>query len=134
MSRRQKMHEEEARGILAEIARSGLSRAEFCRRRGLSPGAMSWWKWQLTVRDRRHTEGDSRSRGRRPVHVLRPGAEQTRISANPIPLVELRVKRTVPSVTRPHLEVVLAGGRVIRLPPQFDGGDLKRLLDVLESR
>ena len=35
------------RRVLSRQAQSGLSIAEFCRREGLSPQSLSWWRWKL---------------------------------------------------------------------------------------
>jgi hypothetical protein len=39
------------RRTIAEQARSGLSIAEFCRRRGLKPWTFRWWRRELARRD-----------------------------------------------------------------------------------
>jgi hypothetical protein len=39
--------------VLDELAESGESVGSFCRRRGLRPGTLSWWKWKLASTSRR---------------------------------------------------------------------------------
>jgi hypothetical protein len=133
MSRRQKMDEKEAREILGEIARSGMPRAEFCRRRGLNAGTLSWWKHQLKVRDRRLGEDGCRTRGRPDPLSSSSEGRRPGCSGSPLHLVELTVKKSLPSSIGHCLEVVLAGGRIIRVPAQFDGETLGRLVEVLEG-
>lgn len=113
--------------LLRAWERSGLSQAEFCRRRGIQAVSFSWWKRQLgtaapTRRGARSQTGDSRP-GRRAqfVEVTWP---------------------TAPSVLSPALgaargslgyEVVLTSGRVLRLPAAFDADQVRRLITAVES-
>jgi hypothetical protein len=45
--------------VLGELAESGESVGSFCRRRGLRPGTLSWWKWKLTSSRRRSAPKDA---------------------------------------------------------------------------
>ena len=37
--------------IIAAFERSGLPIEEFCTRRGIKPGTLRWWRWQLGDRE-----------------------------------------------------------------------------------
>jgi transposase-like protein len=97
-------------GLMEGWERSGLSQAEFCRRQGINGGTFAWWKRQL--RDR--ASGGLTHRGR-----LGKASER---------FVEVRLASAAPAY-----EVVLSGGRTIRIGPQFDPEVLTRLIAAVES-
>jgi hypothetical protein len=84
---------------------SGLSVRAFCARYRLAQASFYAWRRQLRQRQRHVTDFV-------PVRVL----------ATP----ELAAEQQV-------LEVVLAGGRRLRVPPGFDAAALRRLVAVLEE-
>lgn len=90
---------------------SELSISDFSRKHGLSRSALYRWRGKLGV---------SVSGQRAP-------------KASPLEFV--RLDATVPSssTTSPPLEVALANGRVIRVPPVFDEASLARVLNVVEG-
>ena len=97
--------------LVAAWSRSGLSQAEFCRRRGVKVASLAWWKRQLHKPD-----GDlPKRRGRPPKTASR--------------FVEVRLA----GVSSATYEVVLARGRSIRVPSQFDPETLSRLITAVES-
>ena len=96
-------------GLLEAWAGSGLSQAEFCRRRGVNGMTFAWWKRQL----RRECEGSAKG----------PSAESRRF-------VEVRLTSANQSSS---YEVVLAHGRSIRVPLGFDAESLSRLIAAVES-
>lgn len=114
--------------LLRAWERSGLSQAEFCRRRGIQAVSFSWWKRQLGMAAR----------------PTRPGARSQTGDSRPGPRAKF-VEVTWPadsSVRSPTLgistgslgyEVVLTSGRVLRLPPAFDAEQVSRLITVVES-
>ena len=96
------------RGLVREQESSGESVQEFARQRGLAPATIYWWRSRLRRR--------SSKRGERmqlaPVTVLRsPGS---------------------PRSSAEGFEVELANGRRLRVPADFDGEALGRLLTTLE--
>jgi len=109
----------EWRRVLAEQERSGLSVAEFARRRGISAGSLGWWRY---VARRRAAESGARRR------------TQTRKEPRDR-FVEVRLERK-PRVGGPStasFEVTLAGGCTVRVPAHFDEDALRRLLGVLQA-
>lgn len=107
------------RDVFARWERSGLTQAEFCRRRGVSITRFRWWRYDLK---RRSGVGDGDAvvgrRGRRSrkarfvaVHVREP-------------------KRLDPEG---RIELVLKGGRVLRIGCGFDRELLVEVVQVLES-
>jgi hypothetical protein len=107
--------EVQMRGVLRELARSGLSLRAFARRRGIAPGTLSWWRF---ITRRRDQVGRGARRGPRPPRFVEIGiaAEDVRPRGEPV-----------------VFEVVLSRGRAIRVPAGFDPGTLQRLVATLEA-
>jgi hypothetical protein len=97
---------------LSAWEQSGLSQAAFCRERGLSSGSFAWWKRQLHKPDGHGPTRRGRSTKR---------SEQ---------FVEVRLADTS---SRLPYEIVLAGGRSIRISSRFDPEVLSHLIQVVES-
>jgi hypothetical protein len=95
--------EQQWRRRLHDWQRSGLSGTAFCRRFGLTENRLYAWRRILAQRD----------------------AEQ----ATFVP-VRLLAEHGSQDAT---LEVLLAGGRRLRVPPGFDATTLRQLLAVLEE-
>jgi transposase-like protein len=110
-----------ARGTRAEWARrvarwvaSGLTGAEFAAREGVKEATLRHWKWQL-ARDGRLLDGmNEKPRFLEVVGSFEP--------ARPAPDDDAA------------LELLLDGGRRLRIPRGFDEATLRRLLAVLEER
>lgn len=103
------------RGMIAAWGRSGLSQAEYCRRRRIQAVTFSWWKRRLSS-DAPDADGRRKRRFGR-----------TAVAAG---FVEVRMPETGP---RAAYEVVLSGGRMVRVPGDFDAEALGRLIAVLEA-
>jgi hypothetical protein len=105
--------------VLAEQERSGLSVAEFARRRGISPGSLGWWRY---VARRRAAERGAE------VRATLGWAERDRF-------IEVRVDRARGEVETHAMhgafEVVVPGGCVVRVPAHFEADGLRRLLAAL---
>ena len=113
------------RGLLTAWADSGLSQAEFCRRRGIKAVTLAWWKRRLratggTGRERRGRRVGSRRRARFVEVALPHGA-----SFAPAP----RGSSLAPTSNR--YELVLPGGVGLWLPDDFDPERVARLVQVL---
>jgi hypothetical protein len=96
--------------VLEECRRSGLSQAEFCRRRGIPPGTLSCWKHKL---------GGASARGARPAAVAvpaRPGFVPVHLTA----------------AWGGELEIALADGRQVRARGRVDPEWLGQVVRTLE--
>lgn len=120
--------EAEARALLDEQARSGLSFTEFARARRLSPQRLSWWKARFSGK---HVDRSAHAtRGKRP-----PTAPRF------VPVVAtgtLPTHRTSPSAavvpaTRGVYELALPGAVTLRIPHDFHDESLARVLRVLRE-
>jgi len=107
--------EQSWRERLESWRRSGLSQAEFCRQRRLSPVSLSWWK-------RRFARQESAT------PAISPRTEWLAVRAVPTATAE-----PCGEGSEPQLEVVLRGGRRVRVGPGFDASALLRLVQALES-
>ena len=124
---------------VAAWERSGLTQAEYCRRRRIKSGSFAWWKRQLlgsagarptrrADRSKRSTKA-SKQRGRvtkLPERAKRR-AGSAKLSAS---FVELPLVSAFPAST---YELLLVSGRTIRIPSQFDPQVLSGLISVVES-
>jgi hypothetical protein len=95
---------------------SGLRAKEFGAKFGIKPKSLEWWKWRL---------GSDAKRRRTPVKSARLPAT----AMAPLTFVEMAT-----GLGHESLELVLANGVRIRVPPGFDAATLLRLLDVVELR
>lgn len=115
--------------MLAAWEASGLTQAEFCRRRGLKAVTFAWWKRQLagrTARRGRRTPGSRTSGGRAErnpsfVEVALPRATVTGGSTS----------STSSLVGEPGYEVALPNGASIRLPVSFDVDKASQLISTV---
>jgi transposase-like protein len=96
--------EQEWRRRLREWQRSGLGVSTFCRRYGLVEKHLYRWRRILAERDAEQAAFV-------PVHLLTENASPNGV-----------------------LEVVLTGGRRLRVPKGFDAATLRQLLAVLEEQ
>lgn len=124
---------------VAAWERSGMTQAEYCRRRRIKAGSFAWWKRQLLgpARGRPTRPADrpkqsakaSKQRGglTKPPERAKRRAQSAKLSA---PFVELPLVTAFPA---PTYDLVLVGGRTIRIPWQFDPQVLSRLISVVES-
>jgi hypothetical protein len=103
--------------ILNDFRRSGLTQAEFCRRRDIS--LHSFRKRLYPPRPSQADCSDVRTTAPADPHFL-----PVTILPDPSPSTSAR-----PS----HLELVLTDGRRIAVAPGFDADTLRRLLAVLEG-
>jgi transposase-like protein len=108
------------RDVLARWTASGLSIAAFCGEAGLSE--QSFYRWRRVLRQRRRW-------GRQQREGTRTGAAS---AAQTAPLFVPLTVATEAAAT--VLEVVVGGGRVVRVPAGFDASTLAQVLAVLEDR
>ncbi len=108
MAKKKSSREDLWRRRLAQWKRSGLSQAEFCRRKEISVATFRWWKQKL---DAAEPKPKRRSKG--------------------AAFVPVKIVPTRPSPAA--VELLLAGGRMLRIRPGFDPALLRQLLSALES-
>jgi hypothetical protein len=113
------------RRLLAEWERSGLSQAEFCRRRGIKAVNLAWWKRRLKGTD----DAGSGRRVRRPRRAGRNGFVEVALSRGSASVSALHSPPSVPASDR--YELVLPGGVGLRLPEDFDPERVARLVREL---
>lgn len=88
-----------------------MTAGEFARRLGVSESSLRWWSWKLGSTSHAET------------------ATAKRQPMSPLTFVEM----TAP-VQRAPIEVALAGGVRVIVPPDFDDAALERVLAVLDRR
>jgi hypothetical protein len=115
-----------ARLVLA-WEKSGLTQAEFCRRREVKAVTFAWWKQRLTGvaapgrGRRRGPAASSRRRSAKFAEVVLPGR-----------LLRAGVPTAVTADRSPAgYEIVLADGLLIRLPSDFDPEKVSQLIDLV---
>jgi len=95
--------------ILKEAQESGLSGAEFCRRKGLNIKVFYWWRKRF---------GLTRKRG----------------GKNSLVPVVIREKQKSFGVFPQTFEVSFPDGRSLKVPQGFDPKSLKRLIEILSLK
>ena len=106
------------KSLLKEFRRSGLTQAEFCRRRRIS--IHSFRKHLYQPRPSRPTSSDDR-----PSAAADPPFLPVTILPDPTPAITASPSR---------LELILPNGRRIAVAPGFDARTLRHLLAVVEGR
>lgn len=104
------------REILAEQRESGLSVRAFGKARGIPAGTLSFWRHQLRKRD-----------------TARRGKRKTKPAFVPVQVVEESATRPAPVTPCAGYEVDLGGGRVLRLPADFDDGRVAALVRAVAA-
>lgn len=98
---------------LAQWRRSGLTIRRFCEQHGLSQPSFYAWRRELLRRDSRHAAA---------------------VAAPTVPPATTFVPvQVVPAPVPSPLELVLGGGRILRVAPGFDTDTLRRLLATLDA-
>ena len=93
---------------------SGQTIREFCDRENLRPCSLSWWRRELTKRDREVSRPEQKAKTPfLPVQVV-PDSNQYQSST--------------------AIEIVFPAGPTVRVPSGFDTQALTGVLEVLESR
>jgi hypothetical protein len=106
--------------LLNDFRRSGLTQAEFCRRRQVSLHSFRKHLYQPRPSTSQPTPSDDRSATNPDRHFL-----PVTILPDPIPSI---------TASQPHLEVILSNGCRIAVSPGFDPQTLRRLISVVEGR
>lgn len=112
--------EQKYRAILEGQARDGLSREEAAARAGIKPSTLTWWRCELTRRDReRRGAVKTNAPALLPVRVRDADAEP--------------VAWTIRTAASTPYEVVLVSGRVLRVPRDFDAASVQALVRAVEA-
>jgi transposase len=106
---------------LAAWRRSGLSVRAFCAAQGLSEPSFYSWRRMLTQRDRRGVCKSASGGGT---------VSGAALAADVSPFVPVRLVDDKPPAT---VEVVLRGGRVVRVAAGFDAQVLRAVVAALEE-
>ena len=104
--------------LLNDFRRSGLTQAEFCRRRQIS--LHSFRKHLYRPHTSKPAPSDDRSSASADHHFLP-------VTIFPDPILSI-------TASHPHFELILADGRRIAVAPGFDPQTLRRLIAVVEER
>lgn len=122
------MRQETRNRWAARVARwqtSGLTAKAFAAQEGINAGTLSFWKWRLAQ--------DASPAASTPPARRKPRAP-SRASTEAVRFVEVLPTAPPVEATGAPFEVVVAGGRCIRVPVCFDEAALARLLTVVEAR
>ena len=110
--------------------KSGLTQAEFCRRRGVKAVTFAWWKRKLRgAAERAHHRG-GRSTGNR----QRPEAKFTEIMWPGRVWGGVAPSAASPNAPLGGYEIVLGDGLLIRLPGDFDPEKVSKLIGLVTPR
>ena len=113
---------EQARGMLAEAERSGLSDRVFAGERGIDAQRLRWWRARLGA-------GSEATTTRRPTKTKTKAKAKTRS----MKFAEVVARRsTATAVTT--IEIEVANGRRVKVPSTIEVDALRRLLDAVEGR
>jgi hypothetical protein len=104
--------------LLNDFRRSGLTQAEFCRRRQISLHSFRKHLYQPVPSN--PTSSDGRSSASADHHFLP-------VTILPDPILSI-------PASQPHLEFILSNGRRLAVAPGFDPQTLRRLIAVVEER
>lgn len=119
------------RRMLLAWERSGLSQAEFCRRRGLKAVTLAWWKRQLSED---LPEGRRVGRERSSASGVQGGRAKFLEVVLPGNALDGGSPHSLPAVTRAcGYEIVLRDGVLIRLPGDFDPDKVSALIGAVAS-
>ncbi len=116
--------------LVAAWEKSGLSQAEFCRRRDVDAGSFGWWKRKL-----KGATGRCRQRVGRNIDRprLRKHADFVEVAPPKTPFAVGSTPMSALAVGSSGYEIALNHGRVIRLPQQFDPAVVAQLISAVES-
>ncbi len=119
---RSSWNEAAARDFVEQLQSSGETVAAFARERGLNAWTLYEWRRRLGVRPPQRLST-----------MHQPGAQVAVPTHSAFLPVRVTAQPTPPVASAEPLEVVLAGGRRVRVPSNFDDAALRRLVSVLEE-
>ncbi len=111
--------------LLTDWEQSGLSQAEFCRRRRVKAVTFAWWKRRL-----KGTQGrESKRQTRRPSRAEHAGFVEVALPREPSSADALHPAAMLSLPER--YELVLQGGARLHLPAEFDPERVARLVRAM---
>lgn len=115
--------------LVASWRKSGLTQAEFCRRRGVKAVTFAWWKRKLGGTAEQPNSGRSRSTTtrRRPEATFTEVRWPGRVLAN-------GAQAAISGARSGGYEIVLTDGALIRLPVDFDPEKASQLIGLVTPR
>lgn len=123
--------EAEARALLDEQPRSGLSFTEFARSKGLPMQRLGWWKARLTGKlVDRSVHATRRTRATTTPHFVPVIASR---AASAAPTHRTAPTAAVVPASRGVFELALPGAVTLRIPHDFHEESLARILRVLRE-
>jgi len=126
--------EAEARALLEEQPRSGLSFTEFARSKGLPMQRLGWWKARLTGKlVDRSVHATRRTRATTTPHFVPVIATSTTSAAGAAPTHRTASTAAVVPAARGVFELALPGALTLRIPHDFHEESLARILRVLRE-
>jgi hypothetical protein len=112
------------RRLLEEQTRSGQTLRAFAAHAGVPAGSLSWWKHELARR--------ARPRGAGGGEAVAPFV-RVRVLPDVPARLPAEAAAVAPRARFAPYEIVLGGGKRVRVPQEFDGGSLRVLLGILEE-
>jgi len=121
-------------GVMRQWREGGQAVRAFCRAQGIRESAFYFWRRELARRDRHPGRDGSGAKASPATSALRsPQRMLPRHSPTPSFLPVHVVEPHVTEAAR-GVEIILAGGRTVLVPPGFDWQTLADVLAVLEVR
>jgi hypothetical protein len=118
------------RGMINEFTGSGLSAAEFCRRKEISYSAFNDWRYEIAARDK---EAESEARRQKPQSRGADSAHQHTAPIGPFVPVRIVGNSKVASVNSASpLELVSPNGFILRMSEGCSMELLASVLSLLE--
>jgi hypothetical protein len=105
------------RPLIEEWRQSGLNSSEFCRQKNITPSSFAYWRKEILLREQKRQARRAAAR-----------AKTSQAAANFVP-----VKVVGENGDAAAIEVVLAGGRALRVSGDFDPELLGKLIATLEA-
>lgn len=114
---RQRRSADEWAAVLQDLEQSGEAVATFCRRRGIHPRTLGWWRWKLRCAGAPRTAA----------------IDLSRLDFEEISIPAAGALRVDGAESARCFVLCWSDGLSLRIPSDFDEVSLRRLLVVLEA-
>lgn len=125
----QPVNKREWLAVIADFRRSGFTQVDFCRRRGISVGALRYRLYHRLAPATDSSVASSAPRASTSATSLSSQFLPVHVRSGPITPIRRELSQSPAS-----LELVVGDDQVVRIPVGFDTATLGRLLDLLENR